>query len=62
MAFFLLVEPSNTLDRHIVGFCCARSENDVFGVGTNEIGKALFVENRRVGIPRRMEYVLDRPF
>jgi hypothetical protein len=62
VAFFLLMEPSNTLDRHIIGFCRARSENDVFGVSANEIGNALLTENRRVGFPRRIKYVLGRPF
>ena len=51
MTLFLLVKPSNTLDRHVVGFGCARSENDIFGVSTNKIGDVLF-ENKYVGISR----------
>lgn len=42
MTLFLLVKPSNAFDRHVVGFRRARSENDVFGVGTDEIGNILF--------------------
>jgi len=42
MTLFLLVKPSDTLDRHIVGFCRARSEDNIFGVGTNQIGNVLF--------------------
>ena len=46
MTLFLLVEPGNAFDRHVVGFGCARSENNIFGVGTNEIGNILFNKNR----------------
>jgi len=46
MTLFLLVEPCNTLDRHVVGFGCARSENDIFGVGADEIADVLFKKKR----------------
>ena len=46
MALFLLVEPSNTFDRHVVGFGCARGENDIFGIGTNKICDVLFSKNK----------------
>ena len=46
MTLFLLVKSSDALDRHVVGFCCTRSENNVFRVGTNKIGDVLSVDER----------------
>lgn len=41
MSPFLPVKPGNALDRQVVGFGCSRGENNVFGVGTYEIGDVL---------------------
>lgn len=60
MSPFLLVKPSNALDRHIIGFGCSRSENDVFGVGTYEIGDVLF-KNEPVKSSRREDGGLNIP-
>ena len=64
MTLFLLMKPSNALDRHVVRFRCARSENDVFWVRTNEIGNVLFVKKQKNRYAQIWchEDIIDAPF
>ena len=41
MLLFFFVEPGNTLDDHIVRFRGARGEDDILGLGSNEVGNVL---------------------
>jgi hypothetical protein len=35
--FLVFVEPCDTLDGHVIGFGSTRSEDDILGLGSNEV-------------------------